>query len=336
MKIGYLFSTILVTGVVMAGMINSTNSPQKIRSRFTIQESYCAIKMNDVLGFSNRMNAWRKNGEPTGAISSTNSIMAMEDGENELSLEIGALGWFSDKLIDKAEKSHFMPKAGCNLDLVRIMDGKETILSSINVTINKQGIPEAQSDNVNLVSMNEILAEQATPGFIDPYYFDQTYFPNGMKLYQFKKKVTVTGIPNWVWVHATPFTGSTEQLQKLKQAYTELADIISSRNRNLLKTNHKEALKAWSSTTGDSEDDILLSLYPKDELEGGKAKMLPIKWDDYSVRSMNNGRMVQFYNKSDPSYSPLTYHFTDEDGEELLGYYAPIFSLIDGRFIPVI
>lgn len=55
-------------------------------------------------------------------------------------------------------------------------------------------------------------------------------------------------------------TGSDEQLQKLKAAYIEMAAIISSGDRARLKASHKEALKAWSVTTGDSEDEILLAL----------------------------------------------------------------------------
>ncbi|EFK8416671.1 hypothetical protein CP666_004490, partial [Escherichia coli] len=143
------------------------------------------------------------------------------------------------------------------------------------------------------------------------------------------------GLPEWAWTRATPYTGSDEQLRKLKAAYTEMASIISSRDRARLKAYNKEALKAWSATTGDSEDDILLSLFSKDNVEGGKARMQPIRWDDYAVRVMNGGRMVQLYNKSKPIYSPLTYRFTDESGEERMGYYAPVFSLIDGQFIPV-
>ena len=215
------------------------------------------------------------------------------------------------------------------------MKQDETILSSIKVSINQQGIPEAQPDNVHPVVRKEILAEQAEPGFIDPNYFDETYFPKGMKVYQFTQKVTVEGLPEWSWTRATPFTGSDEQLQKLKAAYTEMAEIINSRNRDRLKAFDSEALKAWSATTGDSEDAILLSLYTKEKLEGGKARILPIKWGDYAVRVMNKGRMVQLYNKSEPTYSPLTYSLIDENGEEAMGSYAPVFSLIDGRFIPV-
>ncbi|EKK4597847.1 hypothetical protein NTK94_004617 [Escherichia coli] len=317
-----------------AGLYSGEN-PQKIRSKFNIEESYCAIKTNGVLGFSNRMNAWRENGDSTGAISSTNAMMLMANGENEISLEIGALGWFSDKPASTEERGRFFQKAGCSLDLVRFIKQEETLLSSIKVTINQQGIPEARSDSVHPVIRKEILAEQADPGFIDPDYFDETYFPKGMKVYQFTQKVTVTGLPEWAWTRATPYTGSDEQLRKLKATYTEMATIINSGDRARLKLYNTEALKAWSATTGDSEDDILLSHFPKDNLEGGKAKILPIRWNDYAVRVMNNGRMVQLYNKSMPTYSPLTYRFTDESGEERMGYYAPVFSLIDGQFIPV-
>lgn len=285
----------------------SSDNHQKIRSRFNIQESYCAIKTNGVLGFSNRKDVLRENGDSTGTTSSsTNAMMLMENGENEISL-----------------------------DLVRFVKQEETILSSIKVTINQQGIPEAQPDSMHPVIRKEILAEQAEPGFIDPDYFNETYFPKGMKVYQFTQKVSVAGLPEWAWTRATPFTGSDEQLQKLKAAYIEMAAIISSGDRARLKASHKEALKAWSVTTGDSEDEILLSLYPKEEIEGRKARMQPIRWGDYAIRVMNNGRMVQLYNKSKPTYSPLTYRFIDEDGDEVMGYYAPVFSLIDGQFIPV-
>ncbi|EMV7408765.1 hypothetical protein [Enterobacter soli] len=320
----------------MGAVLYTGGESQKIRGRFSIQESYCAIKTNGVTGYSNRRSAWAENGDSTGTTtSSTNAMMLMENGENEISLEMGALGWFSDKPASTEERARFTPQAECNLDLVHFVKQDETTLSSIKVSINQQGIPEAQPDNVHPMVRKEIMAEQAEPGFIDPDYFDETYFPKGMKVYQFTQKVTVEGLPEWSWTRATPFTGSDEQLQKLKVAYTEMAEIINSRDRRRLRDYYKEALKAWSVTTGDSEDAILLSRFPKEELEGEKAKLLPIRWENYAIRIMNKGRMVQLYNKSKPTYSPLTYRFIDEDGAKLLGYYAPVFSLIDGKFIPV-
>lgn len=335
MKIKYLVAVILLTGGIMSAVLYAGDKTQKIRSRFNILDAYCAIKTNGVTGYSNRKSAWAENGDSTGAISSTNAMMLMENGENEISLEMGALGWFSDKPASTEARARFAPQAECSLDLVRSVKQDETTLSSIKVTINRQGIPEAQPDAVHPVARKEILAEQAEPGFINPDYFDETFFPKGMKIYQFTQKVTVDGLPEWAWTRATPFTGSEEQIRKLKATYSEMAEIINSGNRARLKAFDSEALKAWSVTTGDSEDAILLSLYTKEKLEGGKARILPIKWGDYEVRVMNKGRMVQFYNKSKPTFSPLTYSLIDEDGEEVMGSYAPVFSLINGRFVPV-
>lgn len=267
----------------MGTVLYSDNDTQTIRSRFNIQDAYCAIKTNGVTGFNNRSAAWSENGDPTGAISSTNAMMLMENGENKISLEIGALGWFSNKPVSTEERGKFSPHAGCSLDLVRKVKENETTLSSIKVTINAQGIPEARPDNIHPVFRNEIEAEQAEPGFINPNYFDETYFPKGMKLYQFTQKVTVSGLPEWSWTRATPFTGSNEQLQQLKAAYSEMAEIISAGDRARLKDFDSEALNTWSATTHDSEDEILLSLYTKENLEGKKSKCSP-----------SNGRVMPF------------------------------------------
>ncbi len=271
-----------------------------------------------------------------GGSSSTNAMMFLENGENEISLEIGALGWFSRENISDQERSHFNTQSGCKVDLVRTDKQSQVNLASINVIINKDGIPEVNSNDKSSIIRKKVLAEQAIPGHIEPKFYWEKYYPPQMMVYQFTKKINISGIPEWQWIHATQFNGSDEQMQKLRAAYIKMADVINNRDREKLKKISQIALKAWSTTTGDSEDDILLSLYPKDKLEGGIAKIDPIKWDNYEVRVMNNGRMVQLYNKSEPRYSPLTYHYVNKKGNNAINYFAPIFSLINGEFVPVI
>lgn len=333
----YVRYTKSLAGVLLAGIVPlcayADAALQRVRSSFDIQQAYCAIKTNDVTGFDNRDSAWRGRG---GGTSSTNALILMENGENEISLEIGALGWFSDKPLTTEEQAHFDPQSACSLELVRFSGQEKQSIASIKVTIGPQGIPEVHSDNKSTVIRTRITAEQVVPGYIDPNYFDENYFPQGMYVYRFTRKVIMQGIPDWAWVNAEPFTGSDEQIRKLKAAYSEMADIISSGDRKRLKAYEKTALAAWSLTTGDSEDEILLSRYPKNELEGRKAKMIPIKWENYGIRVMNKGRLVRMYNKSDLSFSPLTYKYIDEEGDEQLGYYSPVFSFVDGRFVPVI
>ncbi|WP_330986270.1 MULTISPECIES: hypothetical protein [Enterobacterales] len=333
MKIKFVLYIFVFFGVVMMLTANAETKKDRVRVLFNINQAYCAIKTNSVTGFTNRDSASEGRG---GGISSTNALMLMENGINEISLEFGSLGWFSDGNSFRDKLEYFNPQAECSLDLVRFHEGEEQIISSMKVVVNNSGQPEALNDNNHPVSKLKVLAEQIVPGHIDSDYYDSNYYPKGMALYRFTQSVAISGIPEWPWVRAQVFTGADNQIKDLKSAYIEMAEIIKSRSRLNLKEFNKVALEAWSETTGESKDDILYSLYPVNKLEGGGAKLLPIKWDDYDIRVMNKGRMVQFYNKSNPEYSPLTYRYIDEDGDECLGFFAPIFSLINGKFVPVI
>ncbi|WP_330986258.1 MULTISPECIES: hypothetical protein [Enterobacterales] len=317
-------------------MSNSTKADdenKKIRSLFDIQSVFCEIKTNDVIGFNNRKSAWRGQG---GGVSSTNSLMMMENGDNEISIEVGSLGWFSEKKLTIEERRKYDPKATCKIDLVEFNGQNKKILSSMKVVVNKEGVPEVVQSNNHAIILRKIIAEQALPGHIDPDYFDAYYFPQGMELYKFSMKVHLTGIPKWSWVDAEPFDNSTEQIQKLKSAYNEMATIINGHDRARLKSYYSSALHIWSTTTGEAEDEILLSLFPEEKIEGAGMNIMPINWNDFSIRVMNKGRMIQMYNKSKPTYSPLTYYFINSNGNKAMNYYAPIFSLINGKFVPVI
>jgi hypothetical protein len=50
MKIKYLVSVVLLSGGIMGAVLYTGGESQKIRGRFSIQESYCAIKTNGVTG----------------------------------------------------------------------------------------------------------------------------------------------------------------------------------------------------------------------------------------------------------------------------------------------
>lgn len=332
MKLIYLLAALTLTGLMMTTATANTEVI-KIRSLFNIKNSFCTIKTNGVIGMDNRNSAYHGRG---GGISSTNSLLFLENGENEVSLEIGALGWFSKENISDNAKENFNPLSSCHLDLIKFEKNAQIKLASIHVDINKNGHPMSYSSSGAESGGTLVLAEQAEPGHIDMRYFRERYFPKGMKVYKFSKKVSVSGIPDWKWTSASVFTGGDEQLKKLKIAYIEIAEMIDKQKINELKKTHSISLEAWSKTTGDSEDEIFESQYPKEDIEVRKIKIDPIEWNDYSVRVMNNGRIVQLYNKSQPEYSPLSYHSIDEDGDNVMGYFSPMFSLIDGKFVVVI
>lgn len=333
MKKSTLITLLVFLGVGMVTTVHANSINLKIRSLFNIKNSFCSIKTNEVLGMDNRKPAFSGRG---GGISSTNSLLFLENGSNTISLEIGALNWFSKDNLTEKERSVFSKDAGCKLDLVNFDGETKKIITSIDVTINKNGVPVGKNDKGELITGKEILAENIQEGHIDSNFFNKFYFPKKMKLYEFSQQVNIHGVQEWGWVNSTPYNNKTEQLNKLRAAYTLMAEIINSKDRKKLKEYDHVALKAWSYTTGESEDEILLSQYPEEKLEQGKARIEPINWDDYEVRVMNKGRIVQLFNKSKPTFSPLTYYYIDEEGEKFLGYFAPMFSQINGEFVPVI
>ncbi|ATV42500.1 hypothetical protein [Pectobacterium brasiliense] len=331
---------VVFVGLIMMSTANAAEEPLRIRSVFDINSAFCAIKTNGVLGMDNRDSAVAGRGFGT---SSTNALLALENGENEITVEIGALGWFSQENIsDDNGRKAFKSDAGCKVALTAFKGEQSKILSQLAIAIGKDGIPYAQSGGEvdsakpEKVMVKKITAQQVEMGHLSSDYLIDNYFPAGMELYQFTKKVHLKNIPEWKWTKATPFTGKPEQIQALKIAYLDLWHLLAEKNDIEIKRYLNESLKAWAMTTGDNIDDVYKSNTFVDDLKSNNFKMININWNDYEVEVMNNHRMIRFINKSDPSFSPLSYFIVNENGSKRLRGYSPIFSFIDGKFIPVI
>ncbi|WP_240487739.1 hypothetical protein [Photorhabdus australis] len=321
---------------------NANESRLYIRSVFDIQYAFCDIKTNGVTGFSNRNSARANRGFGT---SSTGSMLFLANGENEISLEFGALGWFSqDKLSDKV-RNHFNPEATCKLELTAMHGKNSQVLTAIEVAIDKNGQPVAiaPTDEPKYTAVSTsvvrhvIQAESTEAGHIEKQYFDPKEFPPNMTLYRFSRNVKISGLPDWEWVKATPYTDTPEQRQQLQQAYMAVWQAYNAKDLNTLREQKKVALKAWAWSTGESEESIFTDQSVYRNIKTTSFKMIPINWDDYRVKIMNQGKMVRLVNKSDLRNSPISYYYVDdEDGETVLATVAPIFSLINGRFVQVI
>ncbi|RRO08984.1 hypothetical protein [Pectobacterium aquaticum] len=330
---------LILLGVMMMSTANAADEPLRIRSVFDINSAFCAIKTNGVLGMDNRDSAVAGRGFGT---SSTNALLALENGENELTVEIGALGWFSKENIDNEARKVFKPDAGCKVALTAFKGEQSKVLSQLTIAIGKDGLPYVQSGGdadtakTEKVTVRKITAQQVEMGHLSSDYLIDNYFPAGMELYQFTQKVYLKSLPEWKWTKATPFTGKPEQIQALKIAYLDLWHLLAEKNDIEIKRYLNESLKAWAMTTGDSIDNVYKSNTFVDDLKNHEFKMININWNDYEFEVMNDNRMVRFINKSDPSFSPLIYFIVNESGDKRLRGYSPIFSFIDGKFIPVI
>ncbi|MFT2790911.1 hypothetical protein ACMV5I_12660 [Serratia sp. T13T92] len=330
----------LLSGVMMTFTANAEEPRLYIRSLFDIQYAFCAIKTNQVMGMDNRNSARAGRGFGT---SSTGAMLAMENGENEISLELGALGWFDKKVMSVSQRAQFNPQAGCKLELTAMRGNQSEVLSAIDVGIGKDGFPEAKApaDEPKYMTISgpvvrqKILAEQVVPGHKDNEYFNLYKYPPKMEVYRFSRQVKISGLPEWPWVKATPYTDIPEQRKLLEQAYLQVWMAMDNKDLSTIRQQQKIALAAWAWSTGETEESIFADSGIGDDTNNPKFEMIPINWQDYDVQIMNKGRMVKLVNKSDPSVSPLSYYY-DSDGDMTMSSTSPIFSLINGKFVQVI
>ncbi|NHB98817.1 MULTISPECIES: hypothetical protein [Photorhabdus] len=331
----------LLLGVIIMSSANANEPRLYIRSLFDIQYAFCDIKTNGVTGFSNRNSALEGRGFGS---ASTAAMLFLVNGENEISLEFGALGWFSpDKLSDET-RNHFNPEAKCKLELTAMRGKESQVLTAIEVEIDKNGQPMAtvSSDEPKYAAVSTpvirhvIQAEKVEAGHIEKLYFYPKEFPLNMTLYRFSRSIKISGLPEWEWVKATPYTDTPEQRRQLQQAYMAVWQAYNAKDVNTIREQQKVALKAWAWATGESEESIFADKFFHHDFKEKSFKMRPINWSDYRVKVMNQGRMVRLLNKSDLRNSPISYYVNDEDGDADLATISPIFSLINGRFVQVI
>ncbi|WP_426444826.1 hypothetical protein [Siccibacter colletis] len=308
---------------------------QMVRSEFDISYSFCAFKTNGVQGAENRSSALAGRGYGT---SSTNSMLALENGINEISIEFGSLDWFSDN--GDQTRGIFKADSSCSLSLVQKKQNNTQVLKSITVSVDNKGIPfmDMDGESINKAQSKgvKIIGKQIEEGHFPDDFFEPLYFPKNMELYEFKKTVFLKGLPEWKWVNATKFTGSQAQTAALKEAYIDLWREFAHKNNKAIKQRLHVSLDAWGISTFSTPDEIYEDYNFVESFKNHAFKMQPLNWNDYKIEVMNQGRMVRFVNKTVPTYSPLTYFVKNKNGEERIRSYAPIFSLINGKFIVVI
>ncbi|MBS9426895.1 hypothetical protein EAE93_01950 [Photorhabdus akhurstii] len=339
-----LLGVIIMSGLgVMVMQGANANEPRLyIRSLFDIQYAFCDIKTNGVTGMDNRDSAQEGRGFGT---ASTASMLFLANGENEVSLEFGALGWFSSDTLSDKNRNHFNPEAKCTLELTAMRGKKSEVLTAIEVAIDKNGQPvattpanEAKYAAISTPVVRHVVqAQNVEDGHVEKKYFNPKEFPPNMTLYRFSRSVKISGLPDWEWVKATPYTDTPEQRRQLQQAYMSVWQAYNAKDINTLREQQKIALRAWAWATDESEESVFADQPINSDIKEKSFKMIPINWDDYTVKIMNQGRMVKLVNKSILEYSPISYYtVNNEDGDTYFSTTAPIFSLINGRFVQVI
>ncbi|WP_058912059.1 hypothetical protein [Entomohabitans teleogrylli] len=326
----FVFNTMLI-GILEGYLMSihpaySAQEKTNYRSVFDGKYLYCAIKTNGVEGQNNRSAVLQDLGFVS---SSTAAILALENGENEISVEVGALNWFKTNISVLKEKSRFSPDAYCNLQFMSIQDEQYTTISEIQISVDSSGNPVSKDTQTVRSEKN---ASQVQPGYIEDDFYLPEFYPTGMKLYEFTKKVQVNGVPDWAWTKAEAYTDSPEQRAKLEQAYMEIWQAFYQKDLNKIKALYGTALDAWAYATHSTPDKIFQSYDFYNNMKNEEDfKVLSFNPEAYDVVIMNKGRMVRLVNKSEPDFSPLTYLVGDN-----ISSVSPVLSLIDDKFVIVL
>ncbi|MEY0234074.1 hypothetical protein [Providencia manganoxydans] len=332
-KIIFSFILMMIGNTVMA---STTKTNLSVNTRVDIKYAYCKIKANEVPGVNNRDAVLR--GSPAGT-TATNSLLALENGSNTFTIEIASPEWFS-KNKQEENKNSFNRNAYCTAEIrfVDYNEGKVGTLGNLIVKISDDGIPEAYLNNEIDQSVIKKTNKEYTQKVTNNKLRDvpENEYPNGMTIYQFDKEIVINGIPEWKWVTSEPYTGTQQQIDELKMAYENLWMEFNNKNLDGVKKSLAIALDAWA-VSSDSTPDKIFNSHQFDEVFQRKnAKMIPIDWNNFEVVSFNKGRLVRMVYKEDPDLSPLSMRYTSINGVKGIYTFSPIFSLIDGKFVPVI
>lgn len=330
---------LLLLLLIMSPISYTYNNDFIIQTSVDMKYAFCDVKTNGVSGANNRSSVSR-GGIGFGS-TSTNAMILMENGVNTITIELASLNWFSQTDVPKEERNIFHPNARCEI-VVNKMDDQGNIipLTQLTVKINKDGQPEAYENNKidSSVEKKTILASNTEKIESDKILqrVNEKEYPKDMTVFQFNKKINISDLPKWPWIEADKYEDTPQQRELLQAAYLELWTAFEQQDVSKIKQLLTPSLDVWAASTGGNTDEQFTSRGISESFSKQNFQMIPINWNNFQPLIMNNGKMVKLVYKEDFDFSPVSYRFTTERGTSRVAYHSPIFSFVNGKFIPVI
>lgn len=328
--------TIIVFFIGVMKMVEAKENITPIRASINADYLFCDVKINDVSSFDNRDEVIFEQGN---IASNTNVQILSKKGMNSISIEVGSLDWFNPKNSTSDRKYEFDKRAYCYIDIYKVdtNTGKNNTISKIQIKIDNDGLPQAFTSNTldESVVREDVYADNTEKVIKNRirYSVGENEYPENMALTKFTKKIMLDNIPHWKWEGSEVYDN--KKINELKYAYQELWNAFESKNISEIKKINKVSNDSWAISVNSTEDNIFNSYDIAEILNAPSLKMIPIDWDNFKIVTMNDNKMVKFVYKEDFAYSPITMSYNDGE-EEVLYSFSPIFSFVDGKFIPVI
>ncbi|MFM2478671.1 glycosyl hydrolase family 26 [Celerinatantimonas sp. MCCC 1A17872] len=145
----------------------------------------------------------------------------------------------------------------------------------------------------------------------------------------FHRPFYIKTIPQWAWTKAASFKPTRENMKKLHRAYQALIEMMKRKDYQGLKEAYSLSSreKSLAEAGQSSPDEFFDAIGFKDDLtQSGAVVKSPENWQDYTLESYADGKLVRLKDKH--GSSPLR---VVADGMETT--YKPYFSIINGRVV---
>ena len=241
-----------------------------------------------------------------------NASAFLQPGENQFTIATAPIGVYDGDFT-------YRENDRCELALFGAFpDGTKEELSSLSATI-VDGKPTVATSKVYPDKHQTPLTD--TQGILDG------------RLTDFSRPIYIKTIPRWRWVDATPIReDNPEQMKQLYRAYNHLISLMEKRDFEGLKmawslSNREKAMaEAYYSSPEEFFDAISFESAFE---EASDAAVRPRReWHECQFESFMGGRLVRL--EDSRSHSPLRIGSKEKD---LVTFFTPYFSMIDGRIV---
>lgn len=281
-----------------------TMGDMKYLVSFNTKRSACMAKVNGFPIIDNLTYA-------SGTISTGFNITSfVENGENSIELKMGS--------IDPNDKNTLYPDSMCQLTITKDTTNSSQEVTSLILSVDDKGNIKASSSSNYDGLLNE--------GRVDE---SQSAESKEQDLYQVGRRVTLSGLPRWAWVHATPV--SENDLPKIRSAYKEIWGAMKSRDVNALKKMTVISNNEMGRAEGVSADTIFESYDLPRSVVDKSLSLIDLELEEYKLMTYCNGRVFRL-GRGIYQISPLK--FQDSDGDFPYSY-NPYFSIIEGKVVIV-
>jgi hypothetical protein len=233
----------------------------------------------------------------------------IENGVNHIELLMGPQ--------DSKDPKTLFPDSSCEVIFSKSNNNITDKISAYKLIVNEQGNISALKPTAE----NSIYDNKAVEGY--------TKNENDYGLYKVHGDIIIHGLPTWSWVNARPV--EEHDLQEIKKAYIEFAELIKLRDIAKLKEITKISSQEVAYTQGVSPDFIFSSTDLPAHTMDKNFTLAPINWDEQELITYSNGRIFRlgtgFF-----QVSPL--QFINQNGE-LSFAWNPYLSIIDGKITVV-